>query len=288
MIYKKPPLCFLGNKRNQLKNIKAVLDEMSDDGVISEQTKFYDVFGGSGLIAHNLKQWYPKNEVIYNDFDDYASRLAIIETTEQVRVRLLRLLGGAEKKDRRLSEAQIKQVKELLNEYKDEELDFIQLSSWLCFSGTYYKDRASLYANLKYNMLSYTPLNAKGYLAGVKRVRVDFKKLMDESAHEGANRFLILDPPYFASLFSAYDMGFSMSDIFELMFRVSKPYIFFSSARSGADVFFEYLARVNDEMKDFKTLRAGLQSFSPLKRNKFNDLGGNDMLFYTKGRSLFE
>ena len=287
MIYKKPPLCFLGNKRNQLKNIKAVLDEMSEDGVINSQTKFYDVFGGSGLIAHNIKQWYPKNEVIYNDFDDYASRLAIIETTEQIRARLAQLLPVKEKQDK-LSEAQISQVKALLDEYKGQELDFIQLSTYLCFSGNYYKDRARLYANLKYNRLSYSPLNAKGYLAGVKRISLDFKKLLDDTAHEGTKRFLILDPPYFASLFSAYDMGFSMRDIFELMFRVTKPYIFFSSARSGADVFFEYLARVNDEMKDFKTLRAGLQSLSPLKRAKFNELGGNDMLFYTKGRSLFE
>ncbi|MFA9210317.1 MAG: hypothetical protein ACEQR5_00705, partial [Moraxellaceae bacterium] len=42
---------------------------------------FVDLFGGSGLLAHTVKQMYPDADVIYNDFDSYHLRLANIERT---------------------------------------------------------------------------------------------------------------------------------------------------------------------------------------------------------------
>ena len=57
----------MGNKKNMLKHIKQVLQDMQRDGYINDETIFLDVFGGSGLISHNIKQWYPKNRVIWND-----------------------------------------------------------------------------------------------------------------------------------------------------------------------------------------------------------------------------
>lgn len=70
-VYKTAPLPFMGQKRNFLKKIKAVLSEKK----IDKDTVFIDVFGGSGLIAHNVKTWYEDNEVIWNDFDNYQERL---------------------------------------------------------------------------------------------------------------------------------------------------------------------------------------------------------------------
>lgn len=86
--YNKPPLVFLGNKRNQLGNIKRVLENMFIDRTINKETIIYDVFGGSGLVSHNIKVWYPKNDVIYNDFDNYCVRLKQAPITEEIRERI--------------------------------------------------------------------------------------------------------------------------------------------------------------------------------------------------------
>ncbi|STO96240.1 DNA adenine methylase [Helicobacter canis] len=85
MIYTKPPLPFMGNKKNMLKHIKQVLETMRADGVIDGESIFIDVFGGSGLVAHNIKQWYPRNQVLWNDYDNYQKRLDHIAQTESLR-----------------------------------------------------------------------------------------------------------------------------------------------------------------------------------------------------------
>lgn len=81
--YKKAPLPFIGQKRNFIRHFEQVLkDNLTDDG---EGWTIVDVFGGSGLLAHNAKRLYPKAVVIYNDFDDYAIRLKNIPDTNRLR-----------------------------------------------------------------------------------------------------------------------------------------------------------------------------------------------------------
>ena len=68
-----------------LKHIKQVLETMRADGEIDGESIFIDVFGGSGLVAHNIKQWYPRNQVIWNDYDNYQARLDHIAQTKSLR-----------------------------------------------------------------------------------------------------------------------------------------------------------------------------------------------------------
>ena len=52
------------------------------------------VFGGSGLLAHTAKRCKLAGRVIYNDYDDYASRLRQITDTNRLRRRLAAILEG--------------------------------------------------------------------------------------------------------------------------------------------------------------------------------------------------
>ena len=44
----------------------------------SKRHDFLDVFGGSGLVAHNLKMWYPNNRDIWNDQDSLCKSSEIL------------------------------------------------------------------------------------------------------------------------------------------------------------------------------------------------------------------
>ncbi|MDY4399614.1 DNA adenine methylase [Helicobacter bilis] len=113
MQYNKPPLAFMGNKKNMLKHIKQVLQDMQGDGYINDETIFLDVFGGSGLISHNIKQWYPKNRVIWNDYDNYQKRLDGISDTEILRAKIYEVFGINDSKEK-FTQAQKQEIQDFL------------------------------------------------------------------------------------------------------------------------------------------------------------------------------
>ena len=78
--YHKAPLPFLGQKRNFVKLVRQL--DFSGKTVV-------DLFGGSGILSQTIKQQNPTSRVIYNDFDNYQSRLAQIEVTEGLRLKLV-------------------------------------------------------------------------------------------------------------------------------------------------------------------------------------------------------
>ena len=73
--YIQAPLPFQGQKRRFLSEFKIALKEFKSAPM------FVDLFGGSGLLAHTVKQMYPGADVIYNDFDDYHVRIENIQRT---------------------------------------------------------------------------------------------------------------------------------------------------------------------------------------------------------------
>lgn len=88
--YKTAPLPFTGQKRMFLRHFEKILkDNIPNDG---KGWTVSDVFGGSGLLAHNAKHILPKSTVIYNDFDNYTDRLAHINDTNLLRQALFELL----------------------------------------------------------------------------------------------------------------------------------------------------------------------------------------------------
>ena len=73
----KAPLPFLGQKRNWIRYLPELLQGNLFDKGFSDYKNgiFVDMFGGSGLLSHNIKQIFPNAEVIYNDFDNFTDYL---------------------------------------------------------------------------------------------------------------------------------------------------------------------------------------------------------------------
>ena len=168
MQYNKPPLSFMGNKRNMLKHIKQVLQDMQCDGYINDETIFLDVFGGSGLISHNIKQWYPKNRVIWNDYDNYQKRLDGISDTEILRAKIYEVFGINNSKDK-ATQAQKQEILDFIKDFesKGHYVDYATLSVYLLFCGTYADSLESLSKHGFYNRIPKEALcEAKDYLQG--------------------------------------------------------------------------------------------------------------------------
>lgn len=276
MIYTKPPLPFMGNKKNMLKHIKQALETMRADGEIDGESIFIDVFGGSGLVAHNIKQWYPRNQVIWNDYDNYQKRLDHIAQTESLRAWIYEKVGGGEYQNtmpKHIKQEILAHIHAL--ETQGEYIDYTALSSYLLFSGRYVRDFIELSKATFFNRISATRLTAKGYLDGVERVSLDFIDLLD-SYKSYKNKCLILDPPYLQTQVGNYKDHFSLGQFFSLIERVQRPYLFFGSDRSDIIEVFEYLKRYHKELEGWTFNSAYL-------------LGGNntDYIIYPEGRSLF-
>lgn len=276
MIYTKPPLSFMGNKKYMLKHIKQVIETMRADGVIDGESIFIDVFGGSGLVAHNIKQWYPRNQVLWNDYDNYQARLDHIAQTESLRAWIYEKVRDGEYKNdlpKEIKQEILAHIHAL--ETQGEYIDYITLSSYLLFSGNYARDFTELSKATFYNRISATRLSTHGYLHGVERVSLDFIDLLDSYKHI-KNKCLILDPPYLQTQVGNYKDHFSLGQFFRLIERVQRPYIFFGSDRSDIIEAFEYLKRYHKELETYTFNSAYL-------------LGGNntDYIIYPEGRSLF-
>lgn len=276
MIYTKPPLPFMGNKRNMLKHIKQVLETMRADGEIDGESIFIDVFGGSGLVAHNIKQWYPRNQVLWNDYDNYQKRLDHIAQTESLRAWIYEKVSDIECQNalpKHIKQEILAHIHTL--ETQGEYIDYTALSSYLLFSGNYARDFTELSKRTFYNRISATRLTAQGYLDGVERVSLDFIDLL-ESYKSYKNKCLILDPPYLQTQVGNYIDHFSLGQFFSLIERVQRPYLFFGSDRSDIIEAFEYFKRYHKELEGY-TFNSGYL------------LGGNntDYIIYPECRSLF-
>ena len=185
--FSRPPLAFQGNKKNFLKLFLKVLHSYT----IMPNTIFVDVFGGSGFLSHHIKSHYPQNRVIYNDFDDFAARLKIAPVTEKIRAKLCEIVGDDKSQKERLSDETREAIISYLQSLDEKDIDCIQLSSYLCFSGNYYKNLKNLIPSIKYSRISHQPIVTTGYLAGVERVQKDYKELLEEFKDD-ENAFLSL------------------------------------------------------------------------------------------------
>ncbi|EOX1265165.1 DNA adenine methylase, partial [Campylobacter upsaliensis] len=228
--YKAPPLAFNGNKRKMLKLFREALEDMKC--YVNKDTIFYDVFGGSGLLAHETKRQFQNNEVIWNDFDNFQGRLDMLDKTEALRLKIINILKKESTgRDKPFSKEIRAEVESLLKE--EGNFDYIQLSSWLRFTGSYAKSCEDFFRTKEfYNKFNYGKvLDKKDYLKGVIRVQKDYRKLIKEAKERG-NFFFILDPPYIQTDKAHYEGFFGMKEFLELIINVKMPFIFFSSAKS--------------------------------------------------------
>lgn len=226
--YSKAPLPFLGQKRNWLKTIKTL--DFTDKIVI-------DLFGGSGLLSHTIKQNNPTATVIWNDFDDYQSRLNQIKATESLRQVLNELTKHIEKASRPSLELQQKIIDAI---QASGCIDYITISSWLLFGGKYAHSLDELLAHAWYCRVNQTPLSSLNYLNGIKREQLDFRELLSKYSYQD-NVIYVADPPYIMTNQQGYVKGkndehFRLKDAIALIQALKgKQALIFSSTKSETD-----------------------------------------------------
>ena len=226
---KKPiyaPLPFMGQKWRSIGKFRKALATFPDARV------FVDLFGGSGLLSHTVKQERPDARVIYNDYDGYHLRLANIPRTNAL-LADLRQLVGIHPKHQRLPD----DVRErILQRVKEEEqtgfVDYITLSSWLLFSGKFVTSFEQLAKQDFYNKLRQEPYRADGYLEGVEIVRADYRELFEQYRHAEGVVFIV-DPPYLSTEVGAYKCHWKLGDYLDVLKVLDgQSYVYFSSAKS--------------------------------------------------------
>ena len=219
------PLPFRGQKRQWIKIIGGLLASKGKDIEL-----VVDAFGGSGLLSHNIKQILPNARVIWNDYDDYLSRLNSIDKTNETLARFRQMINAA-------GVAKLKRIpndlKLLMLEMLTDEDDIITIASNVLFSGKSAKTTAELKKHTWYNNVTSSAYNADGYLKGVERVRMDFRELLEQYVGK-SNVLFILDPPYLSTDSGGYATSWPLStylDIFSSL-RNMKRYMYFTSEKS--------------------------------------------------------
>ena len=227
-----PPLPFSGNK-------KYWAGELYDEAMlIPPGVTVWDVFGGSGVCARCIKDARPDLRVVWNDFDGFSDRLRHIDETEEIRRQLLRLVGGegdAAGNGSRLrcplSAEQAASVQDLcaraLKKYGF--LDGLSIRRWLSIGAVksaYNPDKppADLYARVP--RLPLRVSDAIRWLDGLETIRDDVQNLVIPSGD-----YLILDPPYAASVCDEYrgrDTFSILKTVRDLM--AGRPFILFGDA----------------------------------------------------------
>lgn len=238
-IYNSAPLPFVGQKRNFLKYFRALINQhIPDDG---ENWTIVDVFGGSGLLAHNAKCLKPKATVIYNDYDGYVQRLKNIHNINRLRQILLDILKALPQGSK-LSNDNKTIILQAINEF-DGYIDVRSVSTWLLFSAKQISNINELSQHTMYNNIRLSDYKtADDYLHGLEITSQSFDKLLPQYYHQ-PNTLLLLDPPYICTQQQAYALSkyFGMVKFLTLMQMVRPPYIFFSSTRSELLDYLQYV-----------------------------------------------
>lgn len=273
-LYSKAPLSFIGQKRNFIKAFRDVIKaQIVGDG---EGWTVVDVFGGSGLLAHNAKHLLPKATVIYNDFDGYVERLNHIDDTERLRQQIYNALIHLPRQ-KALSQHDKQVVIDIINSF-DGFVDVHSVANWVLFSGKQVKTLDELYNNTFYNTVRRSPYEpANGYLDGLVITTESYTTLMAKYKNQQKTLFL-LDPPYLYTGQGAYkqDKYFAMVDFLYLMSLTRPPYIFFSSTKSEFLAYMDYLKQLNGE--DWQRL-GGFERLT-IKANVNHENGYEDNMIF--------
>lgn len=236
--YNSAPLPFQGQKRNFKKHFFEALEDMPQD------TTFLDLFGGSGLLSHWVKEARPNARVIWNDYDNYHKRLELIPITNEIINGINSIVKDAEI-EKKLSAEQKNEIDALLDSYDEEDIDTLTIGSVLLFSGRHVRTLAELKKATYYARKIKKPYSANGYLDGVKRVHGDFMHVF--ANYTTFDAVLILDPPYLSTSQDGYKNRFGLCDFLRCAEIMSPPFICFGSERSELGDFIAYEQRRGTE-----------------------------------------
>ena len=236
--YKKAPLPFVGQKKNFVKALIPIIERQPDD------TIFVDLFGGSGLLSNLVKELKPNARVIYNDFDNYAERLAHIDETEELRQLIAEKLKDTPK-SAKLSEGLKADICDIVENFEKQKgfVDLITVGSWVLFSGRTMSGVKPIreIGDAFYNRVTSQPYTAEGYLQGVERVGKDFQELIDEFK-DAPNVLFLCDPPYMLTDKAHYKQNYwGVGDYLSLLKDMMKANsIYFTSSKSGLLDFYKW------------------------------------------------
>lgn len=236
-IFTQAPLPFMGQKRRFLKQVKAVLDSCPDDAV------YVDLFGGSGLLSHTIKQHYPNATVVYNDYDNYSLRLQNVDKTNKL-IADIRLILANSPKDKRVLEPERSLIlKRVLQEEKENGyVDYITLSSNILFSMKYVQSYEILEKETFYNCVRSSAYTVDNYLDGLIIESTDYKELF--SKYKAAPKVVFLvDPPYLSTEVGSYKNYWKLKDYLDVLDVLEGTnYMYFTSNKSQIVELCEWMA----------------------------------------------
>lgn len=227
-VFKTAPLPFMGQKRRFIKKVKEVIADYPEDAV------YVDLFGGSGLLSHTIKESYPLARVIYNDFDNYRHRLANISRTNALIESFHTLVTDVPKHCKIPLEVKKRILALVLKaEYEHGFVDYITISSSLLFSMKYVMSYKELEEQTFYNGVRLNGYNADGYLQGVEIESLDYKLLVEK--YKALNNVIwLVDPPYLSTEVGTYKASYwKLKDYLDVLTVLDGTnYIYFTSNKS--------------------------------------------------------
>lgn len=231
------PLPFMGQKRRFLNQVKTVLERCPDNAI------YVDLFGGSGLLSHTIKQHYPNATVVYNDYDNYRLRLQNIAKTNAL-IADIRAILVNNTKDKRIQEPEKGLI--LARVQKEEKItgyvDYITLSSSVLFSMKYVQSFKELEKETLYNCVRMSNYSADGYLEGLTIESADYKELF--AKYKGYRDVIFLvDPPYLSTEVGTYKNYWKLKDYLDVLDVLNGTnYLYFTSNKSHIIELCEWMA----------------------------------------------
>lgn len=237
--YVNAPLPFQGQKRRFVKQLEEMAMQQKKGAV------FVDLFGGSGLVSHTIKQARPDCRVVYNDFDHYSKRLEHIERTNEM-LRALRPIVATIPPKSRIDEPVRSQViAEVERWHKSGFVDWFSLSSNLLFTMNYVHSFEEFCKETFYNRVRKDDYNADGYLEGVEVVSMDYR-LLFEQYRLVPDVVFILDPPYLSTDCGTYTNSdyWRLSDYLDVLKCLQgTKFVYFTSSKSTIVELAEWIAK---------------------------------------------
>jgi site-specific DNA-adenine methylase len=222
-------LPFQGQKRFFVQRFKEALKNYPTDAT------YVDLFGGSGLLSHTVKSVYPAATVIYNDFDGFKARLALIPETNKI-LEELRGLELEATRGKKLTPSDHAKVSKILTAVdRCGFVDWISLSGSLKFSMNYGHKLEDFTKDTMYNTIRKSNFSdANDYLEGITVVKEDYKRLF-EDYRENTNVVFLVDPPYLSTDTATYSREdyWKLRDYLDVLDLLhDHSYFYFTSSKS--------------------------------------------------------
>lgn len=221
------PLPFMGQKRKFLKQFKPALNDFPADAT------YVDLFGGSGILSHTVKGFYPNAIVVYNDYDNYRERILNIDKTNQLISDLRMILKGYPKDKRIEGNFRTQVIDRIRQEDTRGYVDYITISSSILFSMKYALSLGQFEKETLYNCVRQSDYNADGYLDGLEVVSMCYKDLFVRYK-DLPNVVFLVDPPYLSTDVSTYKGYWKLKDYLDVLQVLDgTKYFYFTSNKSS-------------------------------------------------------